>query len=590
MQDYGSTIKAIENELQRGKKRSFQYAIIRCILMLCILTLVYYAIEYNSFLYILAIIMLAMFLYAVKKHNTLKKKVEFHTESISVLQKLMVRRSDEWKKEDMPYSEYDTMTGVASDLDILGNASLFQYINMAHTPLGRDRVVQLLTVQTPHVEEVKERQLAVLELWKNTDFLHKFQVQSSLFAKHSKKLSRSVFDYMLDMKANKTNQWIEYFLTVLRVLTLIIGFFTLCHWLPSGYFYLLCFINISLSLLCYSYHQKSLYNVRNIQVMLRDYEDMISHICHTPFQDPSLCRIQKKLQEALKAMQSLSRIAILVQCRNNILTYAIVNALYLLDFKCHTLLNRWIDQYGNEINEWLSAVAEMESLSSLCVIAQVKEVWCMPNVKEPEECMVQVEEGFHPLIQEEKAIANSMKMETNSYVITGSNMSGKTTFLRMLGVNMVLLKAGAPVCAESMDASILALYTSMRVHDEVQKGISTFYAELLRIKEMIEYSNKKIPMIVLIDEIFKGTNSIDRIYCAKEVIRKLHCPWIIAFVSTHDFELCDLDKDTFVQAVNYHFEEYYEKDQICFDYVLKEGKCTTTNARALMKLAGLLDS
>ncbi len=590
MEDYRSKIEAIEQELKVGQNRSFQYAVMRCILMLCILSLIYYAVYYNSVLYVFAFIVLCMFLYVVRIHNVLKKKLEFKRESIFVLQKLIARKTDDWKKEDVQYLEYKNMGSVESDLDIFGTSSLFQYMNMAHTPLGKKRLMQLLSVQCPHVEEVKERQLAVLELLHNRDFLLIFQVQSSLFAKHSKKLPHNIFEHILNRKPNKNHQWIELFLSMIRILTLLTGILTLCHWLPSGYFYLLCLVNISLSLLCYSYHQKALSNVKNIQVILSDYEEMICHIWNTQFETTSLCTIQKKLQDASKAMQSLSRIATLVQFRNNILTYSIANALYTLDFKCNILLNRWIDQYGNEMNNWLLAVAEMESLSSLCVIAQVKQVWCMPEVKNPEECMLQVQGGYHPLIQEEKAISNSIQATASSNILTGSNMSGKTTFLRMLGSNMVLLKAGAPVCAKQMSSSILALYTSMRVHDEVQKGISTFYAELLRIKEMVEYCNKKIPMIVFVDEIFKGTNSIDRIYCAKEVIRKLHCPWVISFFSTHDFELCDLDKDPFVHAINYHFEEYYENDQICFDYLLKEGKCITTNARALMKLAGLLES
>ena len=165
-------------------------------------------------------------------------------------------------------------------------------------------------------------------------------------------------------------------------------------------------------------------------------------------------------------------------------------------------------------------------------------------------------------------------------------MSGKTTFLRTIGVNMILFQAGAPVCADEFIASPLSIYTSMRVHDDVSEGISTFYAEILRIKQMMEESKKKEPILVLIDEIFKGTNSADRILCAKQAIVRLHLPWVICAVSTHDFELCDLEYDEKIQARNYHFSEYYEDDRIHFDYTLKDGRCKTTNAKQLMKMAG----
>lgn len=163
-------------------------------------------------------------------------------------------------------------------------------------------------------------------------------------------------------------------------------------------------------------------------------------------------------------------------------------------------------------------------------------------------------------------------------------MSGKTTFLRTIGINMILLHAGAPICAVSGKATPMNVYTSMRVQDNVSEGISTFYAEILRIKDMMIASEKKEKMLVLVDEIFKGTNSADRIVCAKTALEKLHLPWIITFVSTHDFELCDMDKT--MNAKNYHFSEYYEDDKIQFDYTLKDGRCTTTNAKQLMKMAG----
>lgn len=169
-------------------------------------------------------------------------------------------------------------------------------------------------------------------------------------------------------------------------------------------------------------------------------------------------------------------------------------------------------------------------------------------------------------------------------------MSGKTTFLRSVGSNLVLAYAGGVVLAKEFDASLMKILTSIRVEDNVNKGISTFYAELLRIKQMTDYNNKKRPMICLIDEIFKGTNSADRIICATESIKKLSNPWSITLVSTHDFELCDLAKNKDVNAVNYHFSEYYKDDKIHFDYNIKSGPCVTTNAKTLLKMVGIVDS
>lgn len=168
---------------------------------------------------------------------------------------------------------------------------------------------------------------------------------------------------------------------------------------------------------------------------------------------------------------------------------------------------------------------------------------------------------YHPLIEEKRAVANSFDADNKTYIITGSNMSGKTTFLRTIGINMILFHAGAPLCAVSGSATSMNLYTSMRVQDNVSEGISTFYAEILRIKDMMLASEKKEKMLVLVDEIFKGTNSADRIVCAKTALEKLHLPWIITFVSTHDFELCDMDKT--MNAENYHSLNIMQMIKFC---------------------------
>ena len=165
-------------------------------------------------------------------------------------------------------------------------------------------------------------------------------------------------------------------------------------------------------------------------------------------------------------------------------------------------------------------------------------------------------------------------------------MSGKTSFLRTIGINLILANAGTYVCADSFNSSYLKIFTSMSVKDNIEKGISTFYGELLRIKEAITYQEKNKFMIVLVDEIFKGTNYNDRILGAVNVIKKLNKDNVMLFITTHDFELCDTNV---AQVNNYYFSEYYEKDNIKFDYKIREGRCKTTNAKYLMKRLNILD-
>ena len=173
-------------------------------------------------------------------------------------------------------------------------------------------------------------------------------------------------------------------------------------------------------------------------------------------------------------------------------------------------------------------------------------------------------------------------------------MSGKTTYLRTLALNLVLAYIGTGVTADSFKAPVMRIFTSMRVHDDVANGISTFYAEILRIKSMAEYIEERkqsgdLPAFCLIDEIFKGTNSADRIVGAKEALQKLSVDNNMVLVSTHDFELCNITTKNNDKADNYHFSEYYDENELKFSYKIQNGPCTTTNARAILRLAGLMN-
>ena len=198
---------------------------------------------------------------------------------------------------------------------------------------------------------------------------------------------------------------------------------------------------------------------------------------------------------------------------------------------------------------------------------------------------------YHPLIDPETVIANDADISGRLTIITGSNMSGKTTFMRTVAINMVLSYIGAGVCADKFSVPYMKIFTSMRVMDDVAGGISTFYAEILRIKAMAEYvaGKSSVPAICLIDEIFKGTNSADRIVGAEEALKKLSEGNAMVIVTTHDFELCDLKKQNGEPADNYHFEEHYENGELKFDYKIRDGRCKTRNAMAILKMAGLME-
>lgn len=201
---------------------------------------------------------------------------------------------------------------------------------------------------------------------------------------------------------------------------------------------------------------------------------------------------------------------------------------------------------------------------------------------------IKAKELGHPLLTNQR-VCNDIEIsgKTKVLLVTGSNMAGKSTYLRTAGINLVLAYSGAPVCSESFSCGVMDIHTSMRVSDDLQNNVSSFYAELLRIKEIVKATKKEKQVFFLLDEIFKGTNSEDRHEGAKMLIKRLLRDNAIGLVSTHDLELGDLEEESSRRVKNYNFQEYYEDDKIHFDYKLRRGVSTTRNAMYLIKMIGI---
>lgn len=325
---------------------------------------------------------------------------------------------------------------------------------------------------------------------------------------------------------------------------------------------------------------------------LKLYQAIFERLETTDFNSSTMRHIRDKLTDEVSAAQKLKMLSLLVEITNtrkNPVFYVLGNAFFLLDFFCVTAFLSWRITASRHLKNWLDAWSEAEVLMSLASIGQTRETYCFPKLVDGDAPRIKAKGLKSLLISDKKGVPNDVDLRAGTTIITGANMSGKTTWIRTLASAVLLAYAGAPVCAESFKVSRMTIMTSIRVNDDIGQGMSTFYAELLRIKNMIEYSKKKSPMLICIDEIFKGTNEADRIVGAREAIKRLTNKWSITFVTTHDFDLCDMTSANDVPINNAHFEEYYEGDKIKFHFKLREGRCTTTNAKYLLRMAGILE-
>jgi hypothetical protein len=331
--------------------------------------------------------------------------------------------------------------------------------------------------------------------------------------------------------------------------------------------------------------------------VFRAFREMVGEIAGTRFESPRLRGLRDRLAAhaagAEDAMRSLGRLADSAELRHSGLMYAIVQSLALWDFHVLHGLERWRARFGAHVPDWFAAVAELESLSALALLAHDDPSWTFPSVGASEPLVRGVALG-HPLIAPGVRVANDVAIGPPGTLlfVTGSNMSGKSTLVRAVGLNVVLAQAGSAVCAREMSLPLLSLQTSMRVQDSLARGVSLFVAEVARLRRIVDAAESSSDGVVmyLLDEILHGTNSAERTIAARAVLRRLVELGAIGAVTSHDLQLADAPtlQDA---AVAVHFREDVTDGAgapaMRFDYRLRPGKATTRNALKLMAQMGL---
>ena len=546
------------------------------------------------------------FLLLVIYHGKLEEEQACLKDSQSVVKDYMARFDDGWKSFPVDGSRYLSDGFLeARDLDLFGKSSLYQYICTASTIWGQDQLALWLSLpgkgQAPDsalqiAQEMKSRQQAVAELAQKPEFCMELEAGARRLRETEYDKSRKMMDNFF-----QTLKVRNYFPMVYRILIRFFPLLTLTflfsallgiyRYLTMPLFVLLAFVQLMSAFLGFYWNNKVLSPIYQMNKTITPYRKLFQLLEQESFDSPYLRELQKTLQKngtASAALKELEEISDSVCARHNIYAFVLYNGLFLHDYYCMERYGKWKDNYRDSLESWVKELGKAEALVSLSVICHTRKSHCLPVIVDFRRPILKASNIRHPLIKEPVAVGNDINLTHSSCIITGSNMSGKTTFMRSIGINLALAYAGGFCTASNLQLSLMELCTSIRTEDNVNEGISTFYAELLRIKQMIEVSKKQVPMISLIDEIYKGTNSKDRIFAAKETIRNLSRLYTLTLVTTHDFELCDLENDLGIDAKNYHFTEHYKGNRILFDYKLREGRCTTTNARYLLRMAGIL--
>jgi DNA mismatch repair ATPase MutS len=325
--------------------------------------------------------------------------------------------------------------------------------------------------------------------------------------------------------------------------------------------------------------------------LLRTYVNHIRLVKGTTFNAAFSQQLQATLNDSMadaeKEIQQLSKLLDQLQARTNLL-HIFINIPLLLDLQWMTRLNQWKKEKKDHLRTWTDNLAEFEVLVSLAGTAFINEDWCFPAITTEEYVLVGKGVG-HPLISSEKRVGNdfSLRGAGLAVIITGPNMAGKSTFLRTIAINVVLAQMGAPVCATAMTVSQeMKVFTAMRTQDNLSENISSFYAELDRIQQLLKEIAAGDKVLYFLDELLKGTNSADRHRGAEALVKQLVAQNVTGFVSTHDIELGQLTREM-PQVSNYSFESTISEGQIDFDYKIRDGICSSFNASELMRQMGI---
>ncbi|WP_247237724.1 MutS-related protein [Telluribacter sp. SYSU D00476] len=531
------------------------------------------------------LIALVIFLVLMRRQQAARIQRDFQRNLQRINEDELDRLSFKFKREDTGEQYQERDHPYATDLDIFGKHSLYRLLNRTRTAEGSRRLAQWLTQHAP-LEEVTSRQVAAAEFRKEAEWRQQWEATALLHehaAQHVGEL-RTWVNEPLAAPLQQSLRWRWW-----PAVTLTLGVLALTGVLPGWPFWP-SLIAHGFILKRFNDQLQSLTNrTTSLGHTLLAYADLL-HLAETaPYQSPWWAERQSAIKEASTSLRSLGGWFARLDYRHHPFFVLLVGLPFLWDLHCLAAIERWKQQYGTQLHAWLEALADAEALNSLAGFAFANPDYTEPHLLAETTVHIEADTMGHPLIPADKRVSNdfSLKGTGQTMLITGSNMSGKSTFLRTVGLNLVLAQLGAVVSAQRFVCTPVQVFSSMRTQDSLEESTSSFYAELKRLRQLLVLAeDAQVPVLYLLDEILKGTNSADRHRGAEALIRQLHPKQSAGLVSTHDLELGQWGAtQTYVH--NFHFRSDVQDGQLTFDYKLHGGICQSFNASELMRMMGI---
>jgi hypothetical protein len=521
-----------------------------------------------------------------KAHERVLASLKKCSRTMAFYERGLARMEDRWMGggetgEDFLEPEHP----YARDLDLFGKGSLFELLCTARTSAGKNILAEWL-LGAPAVPEIERRQGAIRELAPRLDFREEIAASGEDIRSRARTEALLAWAEAPPVLRPKTTRLFALILSTAWLLSLLV-------WGVSGLWEFTLVISIA-NRIFYSHFQSRCEKIIGAETFVREFAllpILLTRMEQQKFASAKLVELQTRLrQHGVSPAASIGRLRRLTQALESrrSLLIAVSDGFVLWTTQVALAIENWRQEFAPAFRVWLMAVGEMEVLNALANYSYERPEDVFPQFL-PERATLEANGLAHPLLPRSRAIRNDVKLgaDLRVMIVSGPNMSGKSTFIRAIGLNGVLAQCGAPVCAKSLRLSPLQVTASICILDSLQGGVSRFYAEIKRLKLIAELAEKPAAVLFLLDELLSGTNSDDRRAGSEAFVKSMVARGAIGLVTTHDLALTRMADESPMHAANFHFADRIENGELRFDYRLVPGVAQSSNALKLMRSIGL---
>jgi len=563
------------------KKQLMLLSMLRLAIFLSAVLGMYFLWEITQWVMAIAVVGVATYLFLLSKHTNVKHKKNT-LEALLAINKIevAVQNRDFYTLPDGDEFK-DPLHFFSHDIDLFGKGSFYQYSNRTALKEGSALLAKFLTENS--IENIEDKQAGILELSKHPKWRQQYTASAMLGATET-----SVASILLWIKSYSSfvpkivsyGKWVFSAISLMIIGAIYFGQVKeslLIYWLIAGLVITGIFAGKVAKLTSGTSKMRAVFQQYNQLLLLIENIDFTSSILS--IKKESILSDGRKASQVLKDFSGL----LSKMDQNNNLIYMIFgNGLFLTGLGTALKIEDWLKEHKDSVAQWFEVIAFFDAYNSLGNFTFNHPTYHFPKILEDSTTALRSEKSGHPLLDPKKTIWNSFEMENGDFfIITGANMAGKSTFLRTVSLQIVLANVGLPVCATSLEYTPIKLITSMRTTDSLTDDASYFFSELKRLKFIVDEIATDRYFIVL-DEILKGTNSIDKAKGSRKFVERLAASNSTGIIATHDLSLCEAAKEQ-PQIKNYYFDAEIIDDELHFDYLLKNGICQNMNASFLLK-------